>query len=174
MIQTIPGTLLDIAIPTNPTAYAVDGSNNLQICNPETGGNIITKAITGLPAVASNKGIDFRPVNGQLNAIVNNSQLNTLNTSSGAATAVGSPFAPLMIGTDFGFDFNPTIDRIRLVSDARQHVRLIPITGAFTAVDINLNPGIPSVCAVAYTNNFAGTTTTGLYFIDHNSDKLFF
>ncbi len=173
-IRTIPGTLIDIAIPTNPTAYAVDGSNNLQIFNPETPGNVIVKPITGLPAGASIEGIDFRPVNGQLYAIGSNSQLYTLNTSNGAASAVGSPFTPLIIGTDFGFDFNPTVDRIRLVSNSGQNLRLNPITGAVAAIDISLNPGTPAVSAVAYTNSFAGTTTTELYSIDHNTDKLYF
>jgi hypothetical protein len=36
-----------------------------------------------------------------------------------------------------------------------------------------LNPGMPAVSAAAYTNNFAGTTSTMLFVIDHNNDKLY-
>ena len=36
-----------------------------------------------------------------------------------AASAVGAgPFTPALAGESFGLDFNPTADRIRLVSDA--------------------------------------------------------
>jgi hypothetical protein len=40
-------------------------------------------------------------------------------------------------------------------------------------VDGTLNPGTPSVTAAAYTNNFAGASTTALYDIDSNTDILY-
>jgi hypothetical protein len=39
-------------------------------------------------------------------------------------------FMPVLAGTSFGFDFNPTVDRIRLVSDSGQNLRLNPNSGA--------------------------------------------
>jgi hypothetical protein len=75
-------------------------------------------------------------------------------------------------GASFGFDFNPTVDRIRCISNTGQNLRLHPETGAIAAVDGALNPGTPSITASAYTNNFAGATTTILYNIDVNTDKL--
>ncbi len=84
-----------------------------------------------------------------------------------------APLTTLLSGTNFGFDFNPTVDRIRVVSDNGQNLRLHPETGAVAAVDGLINPGTPTISASAYTNNFAGATTTMLFAIDHTSDKLF-
>ena len=118
-------------------------------------------------------GIDFRPANGQLYAVTNQSRLYTINTSNGAATRVGAgPFSPALEGVDVGFDFNPTVDRIRLTTQTGQNLRLNPNDGTVAAVDGRLNPGSPTVTASAYTNNFAGSTTTVLYNIDSNTDRL--
>jgi Domain of unknown function (DUF4394) len=172
-IRTLPVLLLDIAIPTNPVAYAVDGSNNLHIFNPASPSGTIMKPLSGLPMGTMVVGIDFRPVNGQLYALGSNSQLYTVNTSNGAVAAVGLPLATPLDGTDFGFDFNPTVDRIRVVSNTGQNLRLHPVTGAVAVVDINLNPGSPMVSAAAYTNNFAGATTTELLVIDYSNGKFY-
>ena len=166
--------IIDLAIPTNPVAYAVDNSNALQIFDPNKP-EPVSKAITGLQNNESILGIDFRPVNGQLYALGSSSRIYTINLGTGAATQVGSGrlSTPLM-GTDFGFDFNPTVDRIRVVSNTGQNLRLNPNDGAVVAVDMNLSPGMPMIGAAAYTDNFAGTTSTSLFVIDHNTDKLYF
>jgi hypothetical protein len=165
-----------IAIPVNPVAYAVDDMNSLLIFDPTATSSpgIISKPITGMASGESVVGLDFRPLNGQLYALGSSSRLYTINTSSGAATVVGAaPLTPLLTGTNFGFDFNPTVDRIRLVSDNGQNLRLHPDLGTVAAIDGNLNPGSPTVSAAAYTNNFAGATSTVLFVIDHATDKLF-
>lgn len=163
---------LSIAIPTAPVAYAVDEINNLHIFNPENP-VIVTKAIGGLQAGEMIVGIDFRPANGQLYALGSSSRLYTINLGNGAATVVGGVLTTALNGTDFGFDFNPTVDRIRVVSNMGQNLRLNPNDGAVAAVDAALNPGTPAVTAAAYTNNFAGATTTTLFDIDTNTDKLY-
>ena len=73
----------------------------------------------------------------------------------------------------FGFDFNPTVDRIRLVTNNDQNLRLNPETGMVAATDGTINPAVATITAVAYTNSFAGASTTTLYDIDVASDKLF-
>ncbi|MBW8362009.1 MAG: DUF4394 domain-containing protein [Kaistella sp.] len=163
--------IIDLAIPTNPVAYAIDNSNALQIFDP-TQPAPVTKAITGLQAGEQILGIDFRPLNGQLYALGNSSRIYTINLATGAATAVGAQLPTLLSGTDFGFDFNPTVDRIRVESNTGQNLRLNPIDGTISAIDGMLNPGTPSVGAAAYSNNFAGAATTSLFVIDHNTDKL--
>lgn len=45
-----------------------------------------------------------------------------------------------MNGTSLGFDFNPVRDRIRLTSDADQHLRLNPNDGTLNTVG-SLSPG---------------------------------
>ncbi len=162
-----------IAIPTKPVAYASDLNNNLLIFDPTMATSIITKPITGLNAGEKVMGIDFRPLNGQLYGLTSSSRVITLNTSSGAAAIVGTISTPLN-GTDFGFDFNPTVDRIRIVSNTGQNLRYNPNdASAMVTVDGSLKPGTPAVTAVAYSNNFAGATTTMLFDIDVMTDKLF-
>lgn len=162
-----------VAIPTNPVAYAVSNMNQLLIFNPADAGNVITKMITGLQAGEDVLGIDMRPATGQLYALGSTSRIYAINMSSGAATMMGSgPFTPALNGTSFGFDFNPTVDRIRVVSNTGQNLRLHPVTGVVAAVDPSLNPGMPTVDAAGYTNSFAGASTTTLYDIDHTSDML--
>ena len=172
------GTLVGLAIPTEPIAYAVDDTNNLIIFNPTKGTDQITKALTGIPAGETLFGIDFRPVNGQLYALSSASKLYTINLANGAVSQVGTlPFAPSLNGTSFGFDFNPTVDRIRVVSNAGQNLRLDPNTGLIAATDLPLNPGSPAVNGAAYTNNFpspAGSgATTVLFDIDSSTDRLY-
>lgn len=162
-----------IAIPTLQVSYAVTDANSLLIINESNAAAVITKPITGLQADEKLLGIDFRPANGQLYALGSTSRLYTLNTASGAAAMVGStPLVPALQGTQFGFDFNPTVDRIRVVSDAGQNLRLHPDLGTVVFTDGMLNPGTPMVSAAAYTNNFAGATTTELLVLDHQTDQL--
>ena len=167
------GNINGLAIPTSPVAYAIDESNNLLIFNFMNIGTPASKAITGLQMGETILGVDVRPATGQLYALGSTSRLYVLNTSSGAATVIGTaPFATLLSGTSFAFDFNPTVDRIRCVSNTGQNLRLHPDTGGIAAVDGAVNPGTPSITGAAYTNNFAGATTTVLYTIDNVTDKL--
>ncbi len=172
-IGTLQQSIIDLAIPTEAVAYAIDNSNTLQIFNPNSP-MPVSKAVTGLQSGENILGIDFRPLNGQLYALGSSSRIYTLNLGTGAATAVGSsPFPTLLSGTDFGFDFNPAVDKIRVVSNTGQNLRLDPVTGGITAVDAVINPAGAMISAAAYTNNFAGTTATTLFVIDHNTDKLY-
>lgn len=173
-LGTLSVPIIGLAIPTNPVAYAVDMNNNLQIFNLNNPGTPVNKAIIGLQTGENIVGIDMRPATGQLYALGSTSRLYVINMSSGAATAIGTgSFTPLLSGTSFGFDFNPTVDRIRLVSNTGQDLRLNPNDGTVAAVDGMLNPGTPMVTSVAYTNNFSGATSTTLYDIDFAADKLF-
>lgn len=171
-IGTLPQKVTDLAIPTNAVAYAINNANALQIFDPNKP-EPVTKAITGLQTGENILGIDFRPLNGQLYALGSSSRIYTINLGNGTATAVGSQLPTLLSGTEFGFDFNPTVDKIRVVSNTGQNLRLDPVTGGITATDLVLNPGTPAISAAAYTDNFAGATATSLFVIDHNTDKLY-
>jgi hypothetical protein len=167
--------IIGLAVSTEPVAYAIDQNNKLLIFNPSDN-NItpVEKAITGLQSGEKIVGLDMRPLNGQLYAMGNTNRLYTINAASGAAAAVGTgTFTTALNGDAFGFDFNPTVDRIRIVSNNGQNLRAHPETGAIVAADGNLNPDIPKVSAAAYTNNFAGATSTVLYVLDPINKKLY-
>jgi hypothetical protein len=157
--------------------YGVTQDNRLVTFQSDNVTNVEpSHAITGLPGGESIVGLDVRPLNGQLYALGKTSRVYVINPRTGAARQVGAtPFIPALAGTSFGFDFNPTVDRIRVTSDAEQNLRLNPDNGTVAGVDTNLayvpgDPGAgtnPSVAGSAYTNSFAGATATTLYDIDN-------
>lgn len=169
-VSDISANLIDIAIPTAPVAYGINATDgSLQIVNAVSGLSPITKSVTGVVPGETILGIDFRPLNGQLYGIgvsaLGTARLYTFNLGTGAATIVGTGFTVGTGTSAVGFDFNPTVDKIRFVSGT-QNLRLDPVTGGITATDGNLNPGTPAINGAAYTNSFAGATTTTLYVID--------
>ena len=161
--------------------YGVDTENRLVSFNDAAPTAITRLALTGIPAGEQIVGLDVRPANKQLLALTSASRLYVINAASGAATAVGAgPFVPALAGAAFGFDFNPTVDRIRITSDARQNLRVHPDTGVTAAVDGILTYAVgdagaaatPRVVGSAYTNSVAGATTTTLFAIDAGRDTL--
>jgi hypothetical protein len=183
-------------------ALSADGGT-LRRFQLDTPGTTTTVAITGITVGETLVGIDGRPATGQLyglgvNATANTGTLYRIDPQTGAATvigissqiafvdAIGNPVDlpnPATVG--YGFDFNPTVDRVRVVTGSGLSFRVNPTTGAPVdgdAVAAGINPdgsinGLPGgstgVAAVAYTNNYAGATATTLYTIDPTSDRLF-
>lgn len=161
--------------------YGVTDTQTLITIDSTTPGTIESgSAISGLQPNEIVRGIDFRPATGQLFALGSFSNLYTIDTDTGAATQVGGTFPTALDGASFGFDFNPTIDRIRVTSDADQNLVLNPNTGDLQLVATPLaygggdaNEGTdPDVVGSAYTNSFAGATMTQLYGIDASLDIL--
>ncbi|TKC13045.1 DUF4394 domain-containing protein [Pedobacter polaris] len=173
-IGNLAQTIIGLAIPTEAVAYAIANNNELLIFNPlAITPTPVVKAITGIATGESILGIDMRPLNGQLYALGSTSRVYTINASSGLATPVGATtFTTLLIGAQFGFDFNPTVDRIRIVSNTGQNLRFNPADGAIT-VDLPIVSTTAQVSGAAYTNNFAGSTTTMLFDIDASGDRLY-
>lgn len=138
-------------------------------------------AVQGLQPNEQVMGIDFRPSTSELYALGSFSRLYKIDPATGKATEVGSgPFSPLLNGSSFGFDFNPTVDRIRVVSNADQNLRLHPDTGLVVSVDGDLEYAVgdvnfgknPNVNSAGYTNSFPGATSTTLYVVDTGLDVL--
>src|SRR5262245_18763380 len=105
-----------------PGPAAANGAFGLttanQIVTVETaspGVAIATVAITGLQGGETALAIDVRPATGQLYLLGSTSRVYVLNPATGVATPVGPAFTQALSGTSFGFDFNPTVDRIRVV-----------------------------------------------------------
>jgi hypothetical protein len=143
-------------------------------------------AITGLGDNETARGIDFRPRTGQLlvstvtTASAANSVVRTYSVDplSGAATLIGATAAALAGAGDVatGYDFNPTVDRIRLVNVNDENARLNPNNGLLAGNDTDLTPAATTdIVAVAYDRNFdranAAIPTT-LYAIDRNGSTL--
>lgn len=136
----------------------------------------VTGGVVGDPLV----GIDYRVSRGVLFALSAGGRLYTLDTTSGRLSAVGSG-APLpLTGRAMGFDFNPVADRIRVIADNGQNLRLHPDTGALAATDPPLAyaPGdvragqAPQAVAAAYTYHPSNDKLTTNYAIDRAAGTL--
>ena len=142
------------------------------------------KPVTGLVAGDQLIGIDFRVARGILYALASSGRIYTINTATGAPKLLeAQPVAVALQGTAFGFDFNPAVDRLRIVSNTGQNLRMHPDTGAIVDSNPNL-PGVqtdsalryvagdpnegrtPDVAAAAYTYNKVNEKITTLYTID--------
>ncbi len=169
-------------------AFAVTDTNELLRFDTATPNSTVTiGTISGLQQGEQIAGIDFRPATSELYALgvtagsTDSGRVYTLSLSTAAATQVGtSPFSTsLQTGADYGFDFNPVPDRIRIVNDAEQNFRAVPTTGALAATDSFLayatgdaNVGDdPIIVGSAYSNAVGGASFTTLYSIDFNSGE---
>ena len=165
-------------------AVAVTASNKLLKFNAGRPGRILaTLNISGLQAGETLLGIDYRVAKDQLYALGSSGRLYTINEDTAAATVVGMPFAVKLEGTQFGFDFNPTVDRIRVVSNTGQNLRLHPDTGAvvdsnaaldgvqtdgkltYAVGDVNFGKS-PMAVGAAYSYNKADTKITTNFALD--------
>jgi hypothetical protein len=143
-------------------------------------------------------GLDYRPRGGNLFAQGSQGSVYVLDPPAAfpgnwAATRVAAPnFNPFTgTPTSFGFDFNPTVDRIRTVNNdtTTNNFRFNPNSGQqvdfdtvaagvqpdgslqFAPADVNAGD-VPAVGGAAYTNNIDGATTTTLYDIETGNDIL--
>lgn len=122
--------------------------------------------------------IDQRPATGELYGLSNSGQVYKLNTTTGNATTVGAPLT--LTGNLKAIDFNPTVDRIRVLTSSGQNLRVHPDTGALASTDTphafaagDTNAGdTPAVVNGAYTNSFPGSTATTLYTIEAGNNIL--
>jgi hypothetical protein len=162
------------------TFFGVDEENNLVTFTSANPGTYLSSVAITASSGATMLALDIRPLNGVLYGLGDDRVLYSINRTTGAATAVGGPLA--ITGSNFGFDFNPTIDRIRVVSNDNTNYVVNPITGALQLQATNVfynagdvNAGLdPDVTASAYTPSVFGAAagTTQLYGIDNKNDVL--
>ncbi|WP_435021402.1 DUF4394 domain-containing protein [Tundrisphaera sp. TA3] len=157
------------------------------------GGASLIRFDTGSPGSASRVGffqsglfldaIDFRTATGQLYGYSDLADsYYTVNLSTGALTRVGGGTGATATNTfSLGMDFNPTIDRLRVVTESAQNIVFNPndatstaATGLFYAAgDPGADPAKgPLIIDNAYTNNFAGANATVQYGLDHDRNTL--
>jgi len=124
-------------------------------------------------------GLDARPADGRLYAVAVTNDVYRIDPASGAAELISTLTVPFDGDVHSGVDFNPQADRLRLVSDAGQNLRVNVMLGA-TAVDRPLAYGPrdpnagrrPHVTAAAYSNNVKDAPTTKLFEVDYDLDAL--
>jgi hypothetical protein len=178
-------TLLSVAsLAVADTVYAVAPPFFLFRFDTATPGVIEhVVVVKGLQPGERLEAIDFRPRTGQLYGLgLTDGSLDTLRAyvidpRSGIATLVtgGTPFDATN-GGSYAFDFNPTVDRIRVANDADANLRLNPNNGALAGLDTNINPAGFQIVGAAYDRSFdngvTGANRTTLYAITKAASAL--
>ncbi|WP_161965559.1 DUF4394 domain-containing protein [Steroidobacter cummioxidans] len=200
----IIGLALQTPTATPFIALSADGTQLFRLLSTSLS-TPVTVTIAGVTAGETLVGIDYRPQTGQLysfgvNATTDTGTVYIIDPQTGAASVVGTPGMVAFVTTagaavdlppvsaGYGFDFNPTVDRIRVVTGTGLNFRINPISGEpvdgnATANGINPDGGINGqpagsmgVTAAAYTNSFGQPLTGGVttqYVIDAVSNSLF-
>jgi hypothetical protein len=171
--------------PRKETLVGVTASHKLVRFNAGQPQKVtVVGSVTGLQSGESIVGIDYRVNRGILFALGSTGRVYTLDAKTAKATPVGAaPLAVALAGEEFGFDFNPAVDRIRIVADSGQNFRGHPDTGAAVDGDANAagvqgdgklayaagdaNAGkAPRVVAAGYTYNKQNEKITTNFAID--------
>ena len=159
-------------------SLASNGGSLIRFDSATPGAVTTLGAISG--AIARLDGLDFRPADGLLYGYeANGSGIFRVDINTGATTLVGTSSAPVGNGR-LGIDFNPVVDRLRIVNSADENRRINVATGAaitdgglaYAAGDVNAGSN-PQVLDAAYTNaDVDAATGTQLFYIDTGLDVL--
>lgn len=182
---TLAVTALSLAVASQSQAalvYGLSTRNQLVTFDSATPDTLMSAGfLRGMEVNEAIINIDMRPATGEIFALGSFGNLYKVNTNTLVVNAVGplvnqATNTPIMLsGVEFGFDFNPTVDRIRITSDQDQNLRANPANG-ITFVDGTLNNsggGNPNIVGSAYTNSDTDPNTgTTLFNIDSVSNML--
>lgn len=146
--------------------------------------------LSGVDASDQLVGIDYRVAYGDMYALAKSGQIYLIDPRSGVASKVeGSAPVSFMRGEQFGFDFNPAADKMRVVGDGDLNLRLHPDNGSVIDFDkdkagLQTDPLLtftpeganagerPDIVAAAYTYNSENEKLTTNYAIDRRLDAL--
>lgn len=162
-----------------PQGLAITASGNVIIFRLRDPDDIdSTRLLTGVGAGETVVGVDGRPADLRIYILTRTAagvgRIYRLDSSNGVATLVStlaadptdltSPYVALA-GTQFGIDFNPVADRLRVVSNANENLR-VNVDSGLVITDDAINGAAAQVTGAGYTNPYSGAATTVLYDID--------
>lgn len=178
-----------VAVSALPAAavpfVGLAGGNRLVAFDSAAPGAITnTLNIGGLSAGETVVAIDTRPATGALYGLTSASRLLVIDLGNGSTSLAPNQAFPA-VGGGVGFAFNPVVDRLRIVNDADQNLRLnvdaagpgAPNSNTDAALNYaagGANAGVnPNVVAAAYTNQDTDPATgTELFGIDTGTDSV--
>lgn len=165
-----------------PAGYALTpGGQEIVVFDPANPAGATTVALSG--DAQRLDAFDFRPDTGELIGFdATSDQYFRVDPNTGATTRIDDGALSRVPGGSLDVDFNPTIDRLRLVTGGEDNIVFNPNNGATTIVtdlfyaagdpNAGANGGQINVIGNAYTNSFAGATTTTQFVIDSATDSL--
>lgn len=174
--------------PPVATLVGITTNNQLVTFNLANPGTLASSMpITGMQGGEMPAGLDIRPSNQTAYILSSAARVYTLNQTTAMATltgalmpanVVGNTFSQLL-GGNFGTDFSPPADALRVYTDAEQNVAVLADSGgaiqatSLTRANGDINAGTaPDIFAIAYTNNYANATATVLYSLDVTTNSL--
>lgn len=197
---TIAGGVLlagaSVAGATTSATKKCDGhKNRLEVVGLTTNGRLVCFSVdspgkartigklTGLTGDSRLIGIDFRPSTGALYGLGNAGGVYTVTIEKAKAEKVTTLNGASLTGTLFDIDFNPTVDKLRVVSDTGQNLRIDVVSGTATVDTALTNPPVPpaappgatatGVTGAAYTNNdTSADTATTLFDLNTATDQV--
>lgn len=185
IIGMVLATIFTLRLNAQSTIYALTTTDELISFSSATPGTVSSPiSITGLGVGQQLVGFDSRPRTGELyafgyNAAIGTGRLYKLSIG-GVLTPLGASDISLNLGiiTDhIGMDFNPSVDRIRILSTNGKNFRLHPDLGTLVATDTDLSYGAgdpnqgmtPAIGQIAYSNSYIAATKTTLYYLDEGN-----
>jgi hypothetical protein len=162
------GYFKSLAVSNGKAYMLADGGTKLMVFDLSDLSSFTTVELSG--DAASLTSLDFRPATGDLLGYDDaTDSYFTVDVMTGASTLVSSALVTLTDTINGDIDWNPTIDRMRTVTETDQNIVFNPDTGdasnaattpLFYAVG-DMNEGVdPMVTGNAYTNSVAGAVTT--------------
>ncbi len=180
LLFAVAATFTSAGLAAGQSIYGITRDNRLVSFNAAAPGTLISdNAISGLASGETVLSIDVRPLTGEIFVIGSSNRMYSV-TPAGAATGIGAGFSALA-NSQVSFDFNPTVDRMRVVDSTGLNRRLNPTNGLDIA-PVNDTPltyaagGTPRAAGVAYTNaQFGANVPMGSireYILDSNLNIL--
>lgn len=170
-----------VAVGVVADTYAVTSERRLIAFERATGETASVFELTGLAADDEILGADLRPFDDGIYVLTRRGKVYAVNPDRGALLVMSdleadpsdtsAPFDGLT-GEAFAIDFDPVADRLRVISDAGQNLRVDVDTGA-TITDAPSGMGSARLAAASYSNAFAAACRTQLYVIDPTTRTLF-
>lgn len=175
MRKTLSTALL-LAAPMLASALPMVGlteDNRLAYFDSDAPGTILySTGIFGLQAGERVLGIDTRPANTQLYALSSLGQILVISPQLGVVGRIGTGGININPAARYGVDFNPVVDRFRIIADDDSNQRANPDTGALVSVDAALSPAGDKVSTAYDRSTPTAPALSTQFVIDSTTDSL--
>ncbi|MET0497383.1 MAG: DUF4394 domain-containing protein [Steroidobacteraceae bacterium] len=186
--QQTNGVAAGVTLP-NRNIYALTSDNAIYVLKPGAS-NYVRLGRADFSDGGNLIGIDFRPADAtptRMYGLTDKGNLYTIDVSNNnfGSTNFISTMNPRFTGGHGAIvDFNPVLNALRVTGTNDQNLAVLngadgsnltqtvaQTTFAYAQGDVNFGKD-PELTGGAYTNNFAGSTATLFYLVDHDKDTL--
>lgn len=177
-----PGSSATAAAPPSLQAFGITSDGTLMVAFKTHQPQVLdwVQVVSGLKGDTKLVGIDMRVQDRLLYGLGDSGGIYTINTPPDLQQVTATKVSQLTValyGTNFGVDFNPAADRLRVISDNGQNLSHNLNDHTTTEQTVLTTPPATGptkgVTAAAYTNNdLDGATNTTLFDINTATDQV--